>query len=856
VSRYLDHAMTDGFNYSLHQVEELVTREFGWGGEISTSGEFVCFCPVHGDKNASLHVGLKNGRILIRCWSHGCEKQIYQDLTSRGAWPQQMESKEAAEKANKSYEKKYPERSQLQYVWNSVPVTHAEAVRQSKRIRDTITLKDGEGRPVIFHKRMVHVYTDGEFAHSIVVRYDSAGHKKRIMQYSYGWFDSHDEPNRPTDPNRPKWQIKGWSSERKHMLYALTYLTIDTDATIVVVEGEKAADFGNAEIRARYPNYAFTTWKGGAQTVDLTDWSPLRGRKVIILPDADEPGSYAGQAAYSHIVATGAESVSIVDTLSLGLPKGWDIADYPNRSVSAPKFVDLIGGGTVPPDVVHGLSDPDDSDGTGITKRIVFRYSADGAHREQAVRFFNNRFGLLVEGGKMNVVDLDKVKKNPESAVLPENVFHSFCSNIRIQQTENGALKPASKYWITSDCRKFDRAGVRPDRKEHIFVDENGDSVVNLWQGFAAETMDQSGSCDRFLEHMKFVCSGEDDPEELHRFITTFFARMVQAPHNRQGAILLFRGNQGSGKSIIGEYLSRMMGSKASITVNKLERVTGQFNAQLAGKILCRVEEVKIRRDEHYEALKDMSTNPLFTMEAKGKTQVTRENYLHFVFTGNYEYMAPVAEKERRLVPVDVPDDKIDDIGYFEALVDEMNGSGPGALFKYLKEYPLPASFIRIPQSKALQNQKSQTKSFSHESPFLDWYAKTLKNKGLQSGPTGPSFVAWRQGEEHDRVVFWDTFNAWQKENSAASKHLTRRFFYRYFEAFQCGKGRLSREIGNDDRGRFMSRYSGTQLLTFPNLKDAKEVFMQHVGNDDTYDVFSKEDAQKELIRKDEWSDA
>lgn len=839
--------MSDGFNYTLQHVEDLVTREFGWDGRMTDQGEFLCYCPVHGDKNASLHVGLKNGKILIRCWSHGCEKQIYEDLSKRGAWPQQLESRAEAEKQNRAYEKKYPERVQPTRKWNSIPVTHAEAIRYSKKIRDTITMKDTGGRPAIFHMKMMHVYTDGDFAHSIVARYDCPGHKKRIFQHSFGWYDEHEDPVRPTDPNNPKWQIKGWSSKTKHMLYALTYLRSYPEDTVVIVEGEKAADYGNSQIKTYYHDHVFTTWKGGTQAIDFTDWLPLQGRKVVIIPDADEPGVFAGESVYEKLKPI-AREVSIVDVMSLRVPEKWDIADYPMEGHNAPRFNQLVqtikGESTRPKD-----EEDEDAEHDFLAKRLLFPYSLDGAHREQALDYFNSQYGKLYEGGKLSVVAINDIKHNPESAIIPEQVFHSANQHVKIQIIEKGAFKSASKFWLSNDHRSFDRAVVNPS-KPMMFYDKKEKSCINLWPGIAAQDMDQSGSCEKFLEHLEFICSGEQNPKELHTFILTFFARMVQQPENRQGAILLLRGNQGSGKSIVGEYLRHMLGDKAAMTINKIERITGQFNAQLTGKLLCRIEEAKVRKNSDYETLKDLSVNPTFTMEAKGKSQVTRNNFIHFIVTGNFDYIAPVAERERRLVPVDVPDDKIDDVAYFDDLIDEMKGSGPGALYKYLMEYKLPADFLRIPQSNALESQRSQTKAYSRESVFLDWYAKSLKNKGLQSGPQGPSFVSWRQGEEHDRSLFWDTFNAWQKENARPQEHLTRRMFYNYFEQFHFGVGRAGRKITNVKRGRFESRYSGTQLLTFPNLLNAKDTFMKHVGEDDTFDVFSKDDAQNQMFEQ------
>ncbi len=837
--------MSDSFNYTLQQVETLCTNEFGWQGDVSPNGEFICYCPIHGDKNASLSVALKNGRILIRCWSHGCEKQVYQYVSQRGAWPQQLETKELADKANKAYEKKYPERAQSNYKWNSFVVTHDEAVRYSNKIRDTITLTDRAGAPTIFKKKSVHIYTDGQSAHSIVARYDAAGKKKRIFQYSYGYFDSHDDPSRPTDPNNPKWQIRGWSSDTvKHMIYGMTFIRSFDEATVIIVEGEKAADYGNTKIRSVYPDYVFTTWKGGAQAVGMTDWSPLEGRNVIIIPDADEPGVFAGNAVGEALQGV-AKSTKVVDIMSTGVPEKWDIADYPDPKIKAPKFLDIVGGyqEDFVPDYGQDRSEEVHSD--FITKRVIFPYRHDGSQRQDALEYFNERYGKLYEGGKLFVVDIKRIRQNPESSVIPEPIFHAANQHVKVQLVEKGQLKPASKFWLSNDHRSFERAVVNPAGKT-FYTDETGKTCVNLWPGIAAEEMDQSGSCELFLEHLKFICSGEKDNGELHKFVLTFMARMIQQPNKRQGTILLLRGTQGSGKSIVSEYLHAMLGDKATLTVNKLGRITGQFNKQLVGKLLCRVEEAKIPKNEDYEILKDLAVNKRFTMEEKGKTQVTRENFVHFIFTGNYDYMAPVAERERRMVPIDVPDDKIDDTAYFNALVNEMEGLGPAALYKYLKEYPISENFLPIPQTKALSAQRSQTKSFSQEGFVLEWYSRSLKNRGLQTGPTGPSFRPWKENEEEDRTTFWLCFEAWLKEHSRNTL-MTRRSFYKYFEEFQSGVGRLGRNIEKPTRGRFSSRYSGTQLLRFPNLRDAKDVFVEYVGDQDSYDVYGIEDGQDTL---------
>jgi len=65
-------------------------------------------------------------------------------------------------------------------------------------------------------------------------------------------------------------------------LYRLPEIT--TATRVYVTEGEKAAE------AARSIGLVATTSAHGAQSPDKTDWSPLAGKDVVLLPDNDEPG--------------------------------------------------------------------------------------------------------------------------------------------------------------------------------------------------------------------------------------------------------------------------------------------------------------------------------------------------------------------------------------------------------------------------------------------------------------------------------------------------------------------------------------------------------------------------------------
>ncbi len=124
----------------------------------------------------------------------------------------------------------------------------------------------------------------------------------------------------------------GWICEAMptpRPLYRLpALLALDRGEPLYITEGEKAADAGvNLGM-------ATTTSAGGSAAATKTDWSPLAGKNVVILPDNDSPGKkYAEDVArLLHKLAPPA-NVRIVRLP--GLPDGGDLDDFHDSAESA-----------------------------------------------------------------------------------------------------------------------------------------------------------------------------------------------------------------------------------------------------------------------------------------------------------------------------------------------------------------------------------------------------------------------------------------------------------------------------------------------------------------------------------------
>ena len=136
-----------------------------------------------------------------------------------------------------------------------------------------------------------------------VARYDPPEGRKQIVPWV--WADG------------KGWVMKQFPDPRP--LYGLERLTLGM--RVIVTEGEKAADAAQAIVGERY---AVVTWPGGAQALGKADFSVLAGHKVLLWPDADEPGVECMRKLAAKL-APQCPEVKVLDVADM--PDGWDAAD-------------------------------------------------------------------------------------------------------------------------------------------------------------------------------------------------------------------------------------------------------------------------------------------------------------------------------------------------------------------------------------------------------------------------------------------------------------------------------------------------------------------------------------------------
>lgn len=280
---------------SLHWItpKELADALAGGRTTRRAGREWQTWCPAHDDHDPSLNVRADTAELLFRCRA-GCSQQaVIEALRSRGLWHEQTHDG-APPKINGNGEHK-PADDRADDDWQSMIPPPAEAPAPApKKLRcDMLHEYRGANDELLFYVR----------------RIESQGSKKKLfLPLTYGTLNG----------------VRGWhdkAPDAPRPLYRLNVLAhADPGAIVTLCEGEKAAEAA----QRMFPDHVAMTWCGGTNSDHLADLSALRGRTVILWPDADEPGRAAMERHAKRLRDMGC-TVRTIDTADL--PKGFDAAD-------------------------------------------------------------------------------------------------------------------------------------------------------------------------------------------------------------------------------------------------------------------------------------------------------------------------------------------------------------------------------------------------------------------------------------------------------------------------------------------------------------------------------------------------
>lgn len=176
------------------------------------------------------------------------------------------------------------------------------------------------------------------------------------------------------------------------------------------------------------------------------------------------------------------------------------------------------------------------------------------------------------------------------------------------------------------------------------------DSVINLFNGFEIDNLDNDGTYDMnaispFFEHIKTLMN---DEEKEVNFLLNWMAFIIQKPHKKTcSAIVLYGNTQGDGKNLTLDIFGALLG-KYYLHINNLVEASNIFNSQQQNKLFITCDELNARARDLADELKNIITRNKQTITYKGKESFEIEDYCNWGFTTNNEGVLRVPIGERR----------------------------------------------------------------------------------------------------------------------------------------------------------------------------------------------------------------
>jgi hypothetical protein len=317
---------------------------------------------------------------------------------------------------------------------------------------------------------------------------------------------------------------------------------------------------------------------------------------------------------------------------------------------------------------------------------------------------FNARYAVVNDAGKALIYEkkYDPALRRRYFNYIGTADFGVLYAN-RLVTVHTKKGKPivvsAAKLWLEHPQRRQFLGGAvfQPGQK-------TGPDTLNLWRGFGITPRPRPWNL--LQEHIRHIICRDD--EKLDAWLLDWMARMVQQP-GEQGyiCVVLCNPEEGSGKSLLGRILCRLMGTH-HLAISNPEHLVGRFNSHLRDCVFLLGEEAFYADNKkHMGVLKALISEDTMAIEAKYRNLVSAANCLHIMLTSNAAQVIWAALSARRYAVFNPSSKRVGDAPYFNAILAQMEEGGYAGMLHDLLNRDLSKFNPRMaPETEGLQEQK------------------------------------------------------------------------------------------------------------------------------------------------------
>jgi len=182
---------------------------------------------------------------------------------------------------------------------------------------------------------------------------------------------------------------------------------------------------------------------------------------------------------------------------------------------------------------------------------------------------------------------------------------------------------------------------------------------------------DDYADCSEILEHIQSLVNYDDDST---RYVLSYLAHLVQQPGVKPGVALVFKSEEGAGKSSFFEKLGHMLlGSRYFLQTEDIDKIVGRFSMIRDRLLICKDEMAGKDGYANVESLKHLITETEVTIEKKGVDGEIIKNYSRLIFFTNNDTPLKISESDRRYAVFEASKKYIGNVDYFTTLHEKLS---------------------------------------------------------------------------------------------------------------------------------------------------------------------------------------
>ncbi|WP_396190353.1 primase-helicase family protein [Flavobacterium sp.] len=278
------------------------------------------------------------------------------------------------------------------------------------------------------------------------------------------------------------------------------------------------------------------------------------------------------------------------------------------------------------------------------------------------------------------------------------------------------------------DVPRFDREVFKPHSiKDSANLNKN---EWNLFNGIIepkfyeiSEDFLKDRPIRHFVRYLQRMLGTKDNNRDVIHVIN-WLAYLVQFPQYAPETALLFKGNQGTGKTFITSCILSTL-FPGHVRVDQNCEIFSKFTADSKQlKVVCIDEIDGVIAREFIHIIKAAITAKQRRIEGKGVDAYDVVNLLAFIFTSNLDFSMPIEPSDRRFNVFETTDRLQGKMKYWELLAKWVNGEGKNYLSYFLSNLDIEHFHVR----KAHQNQAKSNLQQLNLSPLVNKLVESIKD--------------------------------------------------------------------------------------------------------------------------------